>query len=133
MNIFELIIIGAGPAGSSAAVYAGRKQIKTLLTTFEFGGQSVVSEDIQNWIGTPHIHGADLAKSLKNHVKESTGEYVTIWENKKVTNVVQNEDKTFTITQDDGSTATSKALLITAGSLRKNYQLWELTDLNTKG
>ncbi|MEK7227956.1 MAG: FAD-dependent oxidoreductase, partial [Patescibacteria group bacterium] len=59
---YELIIIGGGPAGSAAAVYAARKQLKTLLITIEFGGQSIVSTDIQNWIGTPHISGEGLAQ-----------------------------------------------------------------------
>ena len=66
---YELIIIGGGPAGVSAGVYAGRKLLKTLLIAPEFGGQSVVSDDIQNWIGTPHIHGAQLAKDLESKFK----------------------------------------------------------------
>ena len=52
--MYDLIIIGGGPAGTSAAVYAARKQLKTLLTVKEWGGQSTVSEDIQNWIGPSH-------------------------------------------------------------------------------
>ncbi len=51
---YDLIIVGGGPAGTSAAVYAARKQLRTLLILKEWGGQSTVSEDIQNWIGTPH-------------------------------------------------------------------------------
>ena len=61
---YDLIIIGGGPAGCAAAVYAARKQLKTLLILSEWGGQSIVSDDIQNWIGTTHISGADLAKNL---------------------------------------------------------------------
>jgi alkyl hydroperoxide reductase subunit F len=49
--MFDLIIIGGGPAAASGAVYAARKQLKTLLIAGEFGGQSVVSEKIFNWIG----------------------------------------------------------------------------------
>ena len=49
MELFDLIIIGAGPAGTAAGIYASRKKLKSLLITPEFGGQSVVSEDIQNW------------------------------------------------------------------------------------
>jgi alkyl hydroperoxide reductase subunit F len=52
---YDLIIIGGGPAGVSAGVYAARKRLKTLLITPEFGGQSVVSEGIENWIGTVKI------------------------------------------------------------------------------
>ena len=76
--MFDLIIIGGGPAGSAAAVYAARKQLKTLLIVKEWGGQSIVSDDIQNWIGTPHISGANLAKSLRTHVEEYKGDVLTI-------------------------------------------------------
>jgi len=66
--IYDLTIIGGGPAGTASAVYAARKQLKTLLITNDFGGQSVVSTDIQNWIGTISISGQNLAESFKKHV-----------------------------------------------------------------
>jgi len=56
---YELIIIGGGPAGVSAGVYSARKKLKTLLITPDFGGQSTVSEGIENWIGTIKISGND--------------------------------------------------------------------------
>ncbi len=58
--MYDLIILGGGPAGSSAAVYAARKQLKTAIILKEFGGQSVVSETIYNCIGTPAISGAEF-------------------------------------------------------------------------
>ena len=67
--MYDLIIIGGGPAGAAAGVYAARKQIKTALITENFNGQSVESNEIQNWIGTIAISGIDLAKKLKEHVK----------------------------------------------------------------
>lgn len=67
--IYDTIIIGGGPAAAAAAVYAGRKQMRTLLVTKDFGGQSVVSDDIQNWIGEPHISGVELAQKLEKHVR----------------------------------------------------------------
>ena len=63
-SMFELIIIGGGPAGVAAAIYAARKKIKTAIITEEFGGQSTVSDDIQNWIGESHISGVELAKKF---------------------------------------------------------------------
>ena len=77
-NIYDLIIVGGGPAGASAAVYAARKRLKTVLILKEWGGQSIVSEDIQNWIGTPHLSGNDLAKNLEKHVKEYAEDVVEI-------------------------------------------------------
>ena len=67
--MYEVIIIGGGPAGAAAAVYTARKRLKTLLIAEEFGGQSIVSADVQNWIGEPHISGYDLAQKLERHVR----------------------------------------------------------------
>ena len=62
--LYDLAIIGGGPAGVSAGVYAARKKMRVALITESFGGQSLVSADIQNWIGTLSISGLELAKSL---------------------------------------------------------------------
>ena len=67
--LYDLIIIGGGPAGVAAAVYSARKRLKTLLITESIGGQSIVSDDIQNWIGEPHISGFDLAQKLETHLR----------------------------------------------------------------
>lgn len=68
-EIFDTIIIGGGPAGCAAAVYCARKKLRTLLIADAFGGQSLVSADIENWIGEIHISGLDLAKKLEAHVR----------------------------------------------------------------
>ncbi len=67
--MYDTIIIGGGPTGTAAAVYTARKRMKTLLIVEEFGGQSIVSDDIQNWIGEEHISGYDLAKKFEQHVR----------------------------------------------------------------
>ena len=61
-------VIGGGPAAAAAGIYAARKRLRTLFLAKEFGGQSIVSEDIQNWIGTVSISGAELAENLKKHL-----------------------------------------------------------------
>lgn len=76
--MYDLIIIGGGPAGVAAGVYASRKKLKTLFLTESFGGQSIVSDGIENWIGTIKITGEDLAKSLESHLRAYAGEIVDI-------------------------------------------------------
>ncbi len=71
--MYELIIIGGGPAGAAAGVYAARKKIKTLLITENFSGQSVVSDGIENWIGEIKIPGIELAKKLEAHARAQEG------------------------------------------------------------
>ncbi len=116
---YELLIIGGGPAGTAAGVYASRKQLKTLFVTKEWGGQSIVSTDIQNWIGTSHISGDNLAKSLRTHLETYAGEFVDIVSNQTVTKLEKQADESYLITLSGGDTHTTKAVLITAGSNRR--------------
>ncbi len=131
-NLFDLIIIGGGPAGSAAAVYAARKQLKTLLIVKEWGGQSIVSDDVQNWIGTPHISGAKLAESLKNHVTEYKGDILTISEGQGVTDI-SGEEGNFTVTLENNTTHNGKTILITTGSSRRKLDVKGAVEFENKG
>lgn len=116
----DLIIIGGGPAGVAAAVYAARKRIKSILITDGFGGQSVVSDDIQNWIGTPHIKGSDLAKTFEAHVREYAGDVIEI-QNRSRVNKVEKKDNFFIVHTNNGTFET-KAVLVGTGSNRKKLE-----------
>lgn len=85
--MYDLIIIGGGPAGIAAGVYASRKKLKTLFLTEGFGGQSIVSDGIENWIGTVKITGEDLAKSLEDHLRAYAGDTVEIKSGFRASNV----------------------------------------------
>lgn len=128
---YELIIVGGGPAGAAAGVYAARKRLKTLLITTEFGGQSVVSEDIQNWIGTPHIAGSKLAKDLEAHVKEYADDVLDI-ENDKVEKV-EKIDGGVRVTTENGKTVTAQTLLVATGSYRRKLQAKDAEKFEHKG
>lgn len=130
--MFELIIIGGGPAGIAAGVYASRKQLKTLFVTKEWGGQSIVSEEIQNWIGTPAISGAKLALDLKNHLQQYAGEYVEIKENSLVNHISKHEDH-FLITLDNGETYKTKTVLVASGSKRRQLNALNADKFEHKG
>lgn len=114
----DLIIIGGGPAGIAAGVYASRKKLQTLFITKEWGGQSTVSTDIHNWIGTISISGHALARNLEAHLRAYAEDMVTIVAGKLVTNVAR-IDGGFSVTLDDGSTYESKAVFVASGSVRR--------------
>lgn len=118
----DLLIIGGGPAGISAGVYASRKQLKTVFVTKEWGGQSTVSPDIQNWIGTPSIAGDKLAKDLEGHLKAYADGYVEIVSNTLVTGL-KKQDEHFIATLSNGSTIESEAVLIATGSERRRMEV----------
>jgi len=67
--MYDVIVIGGGPAGVAAGVYAARKRLKTLLMTEAFGGQSIVSDSIENWVGDVQVSGFDLAQRLERHLR----------------------------------------------------------------
>jgi NADH-dependent peroxiredoxin subunit F len=131
-KIYDLLIIGGGPAGTSGAVYAARKQLKTVMVIEEWGGQSIVSEKIENWIGTPAISGNDLALSFKNHVYANKGEYLELVEGKRVEKV-EKDGENFISTLTDGSKIISKTILATAGSSRRKLEAINADKFEHKG
>ncbi len=132
MNTYDLLIIGGGPAGVAAGVYASRKQLKTLFVTESFLGQSSVSEGIENWIGTVKISGADLCKNLEEHLRAYAGNIVDIQTRSRVTSIEKSPEHTdaspiFKITVTKTGTGESnehivKNILITTGSTRRKIE-----------
>ncbi len=113
----DLIIIGGGPAGVAAGVYAARKQLKTLLITKNFGGQSISSLGIENWIGEIKISGFELAQKLENHLVSSAGKFVYIKKGENVTKIIKNKDGF--IVHTNSESFQTKTILITSGSERR--------------
>lgn len=132
MPEYDLTIIGGGPAGVAAGVYASRKRLKTLLITKEWGGQSTVSSDIQNWIGTPTISGMDLAKSLEQHLKTYADDFLFIKEKLLVTDIKKTND-IFTVTTSGGEEITSKSVLVASGSSRRQLHVPGAAQFENKG
>lgn len=114
---YDLAILGGGPAGISAGVYASRKQLKTIFITKDYQSQSVVSEGIENWIGDINISGLDLAKKLENHLKAYAGDVVTIKEGESVTKIEKSGSGFKVIT--DKESYEVKSVLVATGSRRR--------------
>ena len=130
--MYDLIIIGGGPAGISAGVYASRKQLKTLFITKEWGGQSTVSTDIQNWIGTPSIAGNKLADDLKGHLEAYANEHVEIISG-QVASKLNKIDGGYSVTLSDDSTHEGRAVLIASGSGRRRLDIPGAEEFEHKG
>lgn len=67
---YELLIIGAGPAGLTAAVYAARKRLKTLLLSKDLGGQPLLTSEIENYMGYQYITGPELMAKFHEQVRQ---------------------------------------------------------------
>ncbi|MBU4509972.1 FAD-dependent oxidoreductase [bacterium] len=96
--MYDLIIIGAGPAGITAAVYAARKKMNILVITKDIGGQASWSGDIQNYTGYQFISGPELAIKFEEHMRKFDFE---IKENEEVKEVTSRNEKLFIKTDKD--------------------------------
>ncbi len=70
MTLYDLIIIGAGPAGITAAVYAARKKMSLLVISWDIGGQAAWSGDVENYTGYQFISGPELAAKFEEHMRQ---------------------------------------------------------------
>jgi len=129
--MYDLIIVGGGPAGTAAAVYAARKRLKTLLIVEEWGGQSNVSTDVQNWIGTPSISGADLAKNLRAHVEAYKSEYLEVLSPARGTSLEVGQDSVVVVSNKGRHEA--KALLVASGARRRQLEIPGAKEYDQKG
>lgn len=120
--MFDLTVIGGGPAGVAAGIYASRKKLQSLLITNEWGGQSIVSPDIQNWIGTPSISGEQFAADLKTHLMTYAGDTVEVKEGVSVSDITK-EGEVFTILMSDGTKSETKSVLVASGSKRRRLKV----------
>ncbi|MFA6552522.1 MAG: FAD-dependent oxidoreductase [Candidatus Paceibacterota bacterium] len=129
--LYDLIIIGGGPAGVAAGVYASRKRMKSALIASSVGGQSAVSENIQNWIGTVSISGTDLAKNLEAHLRAYADDTLEIKSGEKCKEVSKTSDG-FLVKTDSGEYL-AKTVLIATGSHRKKLNVPGADKFENKG
>jgi thioredoxin reductase len=116
----DLIIIGGGPAGMAAGIYAGRKKLKTLLISKELGGQPVLSTNVQNWIGVKSVSGYDLMKSIEDHLRSEKGTEILI--DDPVT-FVRKKGEFFEVETQSGKVIETKTILVTTGSRRRKLDV----------
>ncbi len=128
----DLIIIGGGPAGVAAGIYAARKRLKTVLIAEEIGGQSTVSDNIENWIGTPNISGADLGKSLHNHLNAMKADVLTIELHERVVSL-EKTGKEFSVKTKSGKEFSGKSVLIASGAGRRKLTVPGAEKFENKG
>lgn len=107
---YELVIIGAGPAGITAAIYAARRKIDFLVISMDIGGQVAVTTDIENYTGYHFLSGPDLIKKFQEHLKDYK---VNIKLREEVKNI-RKKGRLFEI-KTDRAVYHSKALVIASG------------------
>jgi alkyl hydroperoxide reductase subunit F len=111
---FDVLIVGGGPAGASAAVYAARKGIRTGVVTERFGGQVLDTMGIENFISVKETEGPKLAAALENHVKAYDVDVMNLQRAVKL----ERDDATgmVAVTLGSGATLTSRSVILSTGA-----------------
>ncbi|MCP5277766.1 MAG: alkyl hydroperoxide reductase subunit F [Thiobacillus sp.] len=111
---FDVLVVGGGPAGAAAAVYAARKGIRTGVVAERFGGQVMDTLAIENLISVPHTDGPHLGRALEEHVKEYD---VDIMNLQKAEALIPGEAGGFhEIRLANGAVLKAKALILSTGA-----------------
>ncbi|SEO13672.1 alkyl hydroperoxide reductase subunit F [Amphibacillus marinus] len=125
---FDILVVGGGPAGASAAIYAARKGIRTGIVADRFGGQVMDTLGIENFISTSYTEGPKLMASVEAHVNDYN---VDIMKSLQATGLEKNE--LFEVALDNGATLKSKAVIISTGARWRNIGVPGEAEFKNKG
>lgn len=116
--MYDLIIVGAGPSGIAASVYAARSRMNFLVISKDIGGQAALSGDVENYIGYQFITGPELALKFEEHMKEYN---IELKENEEVTELKKNND--VILVKSNKGTYETKTAVIASGKKAKELNV----------
>lgn len=111
LGTFDVLVIGGGPSGSSAAIYSARKGFRTAIVAERLGGQLQDTKGIENMISVPYTEGARLSSQLSDHVTKYP---VALFEHRKVRKI--SESRPFQIELESGERIVASSLIIATGA-----------------
>ncbi len=113
--MYDLLILGGSAAGASAGVYAARRQLQFAVIAKDLGGEVALSGTVENWPGSPHTTGGELASQFAAHLRSYQPALI---EGAAVASIEKNSDGTFAVVAD-GTTYASKTVIVATGAHSK--------------
>lgn len=126
--MYDLIIVGAGPSGLGASIYASRYKLNNIIIGEEVGGQIVKSSRIENWPGEESISGVELMQKFRKQAESLGGKIVEIGVDK-----IEKTEKGFKILTDDRRTFESLAIIFALGMKPRKMNMPKEDDFVGKG
>jgi alkyl hydroperoxide reductase subunit F len=126
---FDILVIGGGPAGASAAIYAARKGVRTGIVADRFGGQILDTLSIENFISVKRTEGPKLAASLEEHVKEYDIDIMNLQRAKRL----EKKEDGIEVELENGAVLKSKAVIISTGARWRNINVPGEKEFQNKG
>ncbi|MDT8861962.1 alkyl hydroperoxide reductase subunit F [Alkalihalobacillus sp. MEB130] len=125
---FDVLVVGGGPAGASAAIYAARKGIRTGIVAERFGGQVMDTMAIENFISVKQTEGPKLAASLEEHVKEYDIDIMNLQRAKRI-----EKNDLFELELENGAVLKSKTVIVSTGARWRNVGVPGEQEFKNKG
>jgi len=113
---YEVLVVGGGPAGASAAIYAARKGIRTGVVAERFGGQVMDTMAIENFISVKETQGPKLAAALEEHVKEYDVDIMSEQKADSVVRAEKTDDGYIHVELESGATLKSRSVILSTGA-----------------
>lgn len=120
---YDILIVGGGPAGASAAIYAARKGIRTGIVADRFGGQVMDTMGIENFISVKETEGPKLVAALEEHVKIYDVDVMHLQRAQALSQPTLNKNDLLEIKLESGATLRSKAVIIATGARWKEMNV----------